>query len=241
MGGYSMDLQLGSIAALPWEALLRFTGILYMAVALHVMVMALFSFVFGLRVKEISIGTLIPLIRARIANVGLSLKAVPTGGYVQYHEPDPIQAPPVIQRDHGRYFRQLSPAARIAISLSGCLALLLIAFAMIGDEAFNVGFAVWAQFLLGAFGPFSTAQTYLADLSDFIQTAPAQLLIAVVFAKVAALNLLPVGALNGGIFLQVFLEEYFSEAAVERYFQLSLLVLLPLWLSWLVAIFYFLF
>lgn len=238
-----MDLQIAGISVWPWEGLIRFVAVLYSATAIHVAGMALIGLGFGARIKEISIGALIPVIKTRIADLELSLKAFPFSGYVQFREaglaPQPTKL--AIGSSGDRYFTQLPAFDKIAIALSGCTVLILIAFILIGDQAFTTGLAVWSELLLGAFAPFSTAQSYLMEISDFIQIAPTELLTATVFAKVATYNLLPIGLLNGGMFLQVFIEKYASEAALNAYFYISFMLIAMLMLSWLVALIYFLF
>lgn len=246
-----MDLLLENIAGLAWGAFFRLVAVLYAAIVLHTLVTALLSWIFRVNIEEISIGALLPVFKMKIGTTILSLKAMPISGFVRYTEPEAAQATPIIQRDQSRYFKQLPTVLIIIIAIAGSLALLQTAIILIGKSAILSGFAVWGQFIAGALGPFSVAQTYLADLSSFIQSAPLETLIAVVFAKYGAINLLPLGGVNGGAIFSVFLRSLialfvplgslFSGRAVNLYLQLSMILLLLLFLSWSVALFYFLF
>ena len=246
-----MDLLLENVAGWAWGAFFRLVVILYAAIILHMLITALLSWIFRVKIEEISIGSLLPVIKIKIGTTKLSLKAIPIGSFIQYTDPEAPKTTPIIQRDHSRYFKELPTVLTMIIVVAGCLVLLQIAITVLGKHALLTGFAVWGQFIAGALGPFSVAQTYLADLSSFIQTAPLETLIAVVFAKYGALNLLPLGGLNGGvvfsalsrILLSLFvpLGSLFSERIANLYLQLSLILLLLLFLSWSVAWFYFLF
>ena len=236
-----MDMQAGSIADLPWTALLGFAGILYLAGIIHVTVMALAAFGFRTRIEEISFGLFTPIVSKRFANTQLSVRAFPFAGYVRMRQLAEQKKPFLHQDDGKQYFDQLPSTAKIIITISGCTALLGISLILMGEQAFSAGFSIWVQFLFGALGPFSTAQTHLGNLLDFIQATTVISMIAVVFAKHAAMNLLPVGVQNGGILLRILLEKSCSQTVVERYLQVSTIVILLIWLSWLVAIFYFFF
>ncbi|GGC64358.1 site-2 protease family protein [Undibacterium terreum] len=83
------------------------------------------------------------------------------------------------------------------ITLSGCLALLILAFAMLGPDAADVFIHAFSVLAMATLSPFSTAQTLLHSAADFILHAPFFNMLSIGAAILAAINLLPLLGTNG--------------------------------------------
>lgn len=84
------------------------------------------------------------------------------------------------------------------VTLSGCALLLGLAIALQGRAAVDAFMALPAQLLAGAVSPFGDAQAVLREADHAVRSSSLAVLLALMAAKVAALNLLPLPMLNGG-------------------------------------------
>ncbi len=162
-----------------------------LCVALHVAAIAWMARYLGITVREVSIGVGPTLVRGK----GFRLGLIPISGYVclrSIHEED-VPADEVRSTLEGG-----SVGKQITVALFGCLLLLVLACALAGSQALTAFLNLPAQVVTGAVSPFGTAQKLLFDSGTFLRDAPATLIFGVIAAKFAALNLLPLPALNGG-------------------------------------------
>jgi membrane-associated protease RseP (regulator of RpoE activity) len=123
------------------------------------------------------------------------IKALPLSGYVKFKELDDLPLDPADTRNA---FDTQTPGVQLLIAASGCIALLLIALAaaqFAGLRAFAAGFV---QIIAGALAPMGHAQTLLAQAWQAVAGLPFLMVLGLVAAKLAAFNLLPLPALNGG-------------------------------------------
>ncbi len=195
--------------------------------------MALSGLLFRCKINEISIGYGKILFRIPFLGFPIKIKVLPIGGFVQFACSETQENP----LKSGEFlFEQLSLLVRLVIILSGCLFLLVIAYFIGGGEALYSGFLIWDQYFQGALSPLHDAQTLITQIASFVQSTEALVLLAFICAKFAALNLMPLGVLNGGAFIGVLLDATGNRKFGE-YFQIStLIVLLLASCSWLVAL-----
>ena len=160
-------------------------------VAIHLLTIAATAHVVGVRVRAVSLG--MGPVLARFGR--FQLRAVPLGGHVTLLdsrvEPVPKEAMP--QAFDGR-----STAEQVAIALSGCAALVAVAWGLLWTAGLEAVGAGVVQILRGALSPFGQGQGLVADVVHFARAAPATVVFGCTAAKLAALNLLPLPALNGG-------------------------------------------
>jgi membrane-associated protease RseP (regulator of RpoE activity) len=160
-------------------------------VAIHLLTIAATAHVVGVRVRAVSLG--VGPVLARFGR--FQLRAVPLGGHVALLdsriEPVPKEAMP--QAFDGR-----STAEQVAIALSGCAALVAVAWGLLWTAGLEAVGAGVVQILRGAVSPFGHGQGLVADVVHFARTASATVVFGCTAAKLAALNLLPLPALNGG-------------------------------------------
>jgi membrane-associated protease RseP (regulator of RpoE activity) len=171
---------------------------------MHTLAMLPTGLCFGATVEECALFVGPRLCRFRIAGVLFKIRWLPIGGYVKFYDPtnesdttapDPGATPP-------RSFSSLHPVVRAAIILSGCTTLLLVAALCLGPaEAWPVFLRGFVQFPTAAVAPFSTGKELVARLADVAALLPFGTALGLFCAKVAALNLFPLPALNGGAFL----------------------------------------
>ena len=202
---------------------------LALCVFVHVSVMALAARLAGVAVREVSYGC-----GPRVLSIArVSIRLLPLGGAVLMKDTRNEDVTPV---EAGDAFDTQSLPARLGITLSGCAGLLglaLLAGATANIDAFIAGFR---QFFAGAFSPMNEAQQLLSTGVAFAQTQPFVSVCGLVAAKMAALNLLPFPALNGGQAIGMLLQGLgFRARWAERFVSPLLMVLLLLAASWLLA------
>lgn len=167
-----------------------------LCVVVHLAAIAWLARYLGITVREVSIGLGPTLVRGK----GFRLGLFPVGGYVRLrsiHEED-VPVDEVRSTLEGA-----SVIKQFAVALFGCLVLLVLACVLAGSHALAAFLNMPTQIVAGAIPPFETAQKLLIETSTFLRDAPATLILGVVAAKFAALNLLPLPALNGGAALGV--------------------------------------
>ncbi len=166
---------------------------------------------------------------------GYCLKAIPLGGSIKVlHTEIDI----VTESESHTAIDQRSTTEQLAVTLSGCISLLLLAVALNGMDVLDAFIKFPSQILAGAASPTDIAQTLLQSTAFALQDPVFSDTLALVAAKFAALNLLPLPLINGGAAIallakRVGLSHWWPEAATH----LLLLVWLGLLSSWFVAIF----
>ncbi len=162
-----------------------------LCVLLHMFVIALCGAAFGVTVREISLG-----LGPTAFRIGLfTFRALPFGGAVRFKDSreEVLDASEMHGALDGRAL-----LVQIVIGLSGCMALLALAVVALqaeGVQAFLNGFV---EIVTGALSPMGNAQALLAQAQQRLAGAPFVAVLGLVAAKLAAFNLLPLPAANGG-------------------------------------------
>lgn len=211
--------------------LVAFWIVCAIAVAVHVMAMALASRLAGLRIGLISIG-IGPKISFPVGQtVNFAIGPLPIAGVVQFTNDG---------SGLDKTFAGLDPWQRIAVSAAGIVALMAVSFTGLGGLAIDAALSFWPQFLgifLDLFG--KSAQRF-TEISVIFSDAPFLLGLPLVCAKLAAFNLAPFAGSNGMMMLESFLEamrgEPVPEDAKQSYYQISLLVIFISLAFWLVGL-----
>lgn len=198
--------------------------------AIHLCAIAAAAGLCGVPIREISFGVGPTVYRRGMLRIGL----IPCGGYVRLLDTTQEFVP---EHEWPRALDQQPLAKRLFISLAGCLSLALLSLAIAGAAAWEAMTAAPAQFFTGAFSPLRQAQSLLAAAHAFVASAGFLPVLAVVAAKFAAFNALPLPALNGGDVVAAIARR----AGLGRWWppQVTvalLLAMLGAGLSWLVAL-----
>ncbi len=164
---------------------------IFLSTSAHIAATAWSARLLGIPVQEVSIGLGPTLVRVDAFRLGL----FPIGGYVSLRSLQKEDLPSDVARST---VEGESLIDQIAVASFGCLLLLIIAFVLTGSQAFTAFLSMPAQVLTGAISPFGTAQNLLDTAITFLRDAPATSVIGEVAARIAALNLLPFPASNGG-------------------------------------------
>ncbi|MBU6952240.1 site-2 protease family protein [Hahella sp. HN01] len=199
---------------MPPEIALLLAVLLYMP--LHLTLMAVCARAFGVKVREISIGSGPLLLQTGI----VSIRAILLTGYVKLKdtreergEGDDVKPAPDAYDCQPTWIRAVIP-------LSGCFFVLAFALGVYEDGWRSFG-AAFAQIFLGAFSPLSVAQEYLREGAVFAANNNFILLFALVATKLSACNLLPLPHMNGGQALMALRQPRQTEAQ-------------PKWILWLI-------
>jgi len=162
-----------------------------LCVLLHMFVIALCGAAFGVTVREISLG-----LGPKAFSIGnFTFRAFPFGGSVRFKD---SREEELDADDMRGALDDRSLLVQIVIGLSGCLALLALAIVALqaeGVQAFLNGFV---EIVMGAVSPMDKAQALLAQAQQRLTAAPFVTVLGLVAAKLAAFNLLPLPAANGG-------------------------------------------
>jgi membrane-associated protease RseP (regulator of RpoE activity) len=171
--------------------LLTFLAAFMVVVVLHVGTIALAAGWVGVHVRRVAIGIGPALFQAGRFRLG----PLPIGGYVNLRS---TRDEEVAAHDLHTALDQRSVPEQVFIVLSGCLALLLVAFAALGPDALPAALNAPGQFFAGLVSPQGEAQQILREAVATVQATPFVALLGLTAAKCAALNLLPLPILNGG-------------------------------------------
>lgn len=158
---------------------------------LHVGLLALLAMYLGVSVRSVTCG-IGPTIYARGR---LQIKALPISGHVTVKDSrsESLSASECANAfDHQPVWKQ------VVIPLAGGFSLLLVSVPVLGIQGLTSFGRAFGQVFEGAFAPFTTAQGYLQAGILFTENHAFPVVLALVASKVAALNLLPFGAFNGG-------------------------------------------
>jgi hypothetical protein len=212
----------------------------------------------GVAVREVSLGYGPALWRWG----RFTLKSLPFGGFVKFKESGDAQAAspqwetaPELAGAASRSGEPAMPsdalaqaethdalddqglAVQLAIGASGCVALLLIAYACLQGEGMRAVGNGLVQLILGGLSPLDKGQVLLAQARQALAGLPFVAVLGLVAAKFAAFNLLPLPGANGGFLVAVLARQ----AGVARLWpasltQLLFLVYFALIASWLCAL-----
>ena len=170
---------------------------------------------------------------ALITTPGFVLRLLPLSAFVRMRDTRDGDSP-----DTGNTYDRQPRAARVLIMLAGPLALLLTAVAMRGADGWRSFKHAFDQIFMGAFSPHDLGPRLVNGLLDLNEQQGWWVAVAAVLAKVAAFNCLPFPTCGGGAALVELLRPADIPGVKSHILlqKLSLFFLLPLLLSWLVAI-----
>ena len=195
----------------------------FLAMQIHVLTMAVVGTVLGAKITDYGFAFGPVLFQFKIGDINFKFNAIPLGGYVKFTDD----------------FERLAVWKQIVTALSGCIVLLSTACLMLGITdglgKFGRGFG---QILWGAVLPLSVGKDLVSALADFGRHCSFTACLGLLAAKLAALNLLPFGTLNGGAVLSVLFKAAMPGAQnlIEKYQLITLTVYLLMTLSWLIAL-----
>lgn len=158
---------------------------------MHMFVIALCGVAFGVTVRELSLG-----LGPKAFSIGrLTFRALPFGGSVRFKDSreEALDASDMHGALDGR-----SLLVQIVIGLSGCLVLLALAIVVLQAEGVQAFLSGFVEIVTGALSPMDKAQALLAHAHQRLAGAPFLVVLGLVAAKLAAFNLLPLPAANGG-------------------------------------------
>lgn len=203
-----------------------------LSIFVHISTMALFGYLYGIKINEISFGVGLRLIRFK----QVCIKLLPLGGYVRFAD---SRSPDAKGIDTRQLFNFRPAYMRAAIAISGCLFMLLISAVLAGSQAFDALVSTYVQFFSGALSPLNTGKAYIHEIAAFIDSQGFVSIYAITQVKIAALNLLPLPMLNGGQAILVFFDkaEQPPGKLMNGLMQASMFVYMGLIVSWLAALF----
>jgi membrane-associated protease RseP (regulator of RpoE activity) len=144
--------------------------------------------------------------------------------------------------DRADAFNHQATWKQVLVPLAGNGCLVLFAMGALGLEGWASFVRGFAQVFEGAVSPLGVAQHYLESLSIFCRERPFIAILALVAAKLAALNLLPFGPFDGGQVLTTLARFGRPEMkAEESIWRFGIFLTLALFLAWLIAIGWFVF
>lgn len=162
-----------------------------LTVLAHIATIAIAGRAVGVRLLQVSYGAGPTLFQAP----GFRLGALPISGSVRFSHSVQDQVP---EADWRLALDRRSLLVQWGVMLSGCALVLGLAVALHGRMALEAFLALPAQLLAGAVSPLGEAQVLLARAADALRSSPFPVVLALVMAKFAAFNLLPLPPLNGG-------------------------------------------
>lgn len=209
--------------------MLALIAALFLCLLLHFSVLALVGTSLGVTLRELSYG-FGPVIASRGR---VQFKAFPLGGAVRFKD---TKAEDLESWERDGTFDGQPMLVQLVVMLSGCIALLSVAFAITPSEAFTAFKDGFGQVVSGAFSPLTRAQQLLAEANAAISRLSFLSLLALVAVKMAAFNLLPLPPLNGGALIALIANKM-GAAAIWRpsYTQALQFAYIALAFSWLLA------
>lgn len=198
---------------------LQFIAAIALLSAIHITVMALIGRSLGIAIREFSFGMGPALLSIDV----LRLRALPLGGSVEFID-----------------FDSQPRAVRVLLPLSGAASLLAVAVTL-HPSAWSSTSHGFAQIVLGALAPTSHAQQLIGGATHVAMRGFGPLL-GMLAAKLAAFNLLPFPAMNGGGALLALLDPKPRDMTrwKEKLMQWSAWLTVALALMWVGAICIFL-
>ena len=206
-----------------------------LAIVMHLLIIAKTGELMGAPVKKLKIGFMLRLFHFYLGRRLIEFRLLPIAGNVIFDGPE---------KESDRFYQPNSvdvlPAARrIIIAASGCLGLVLASLLLSGSSGLHAFFIGFIQIIKGALSPFNTAHTYLNSFYQYSQVHSFSAIFAIVAAKVAAINLLPMPGSNGWSILMFALRgNKVMPTKFERSCDTGVLISLLIYIGWLVAIGY---
>jgi membrane-associated protease RseP (regulator of RpoE activity) len=211
---------------------------IWILAAIHVTAITAAGFVSGVSIRQISFGVGPRLLQFRKCVV----RAFPFAGWVKFKDAlaDECVDTSAARTSHDAYNHQLR-IVQAAIPLAGPASLVAVALVLGYERSLSEVLTGFRQIFAGSLQPLSVAQAYISATQSFAANGGFGVLTAVLAAKLAAFNLVPLPMLNGGQALLALLRKPGDEPAA---WETSLLkwAMLPwcaLLLCWLVAFVYY--
>ncbi len=195
----------------------------FVVMQIHLLTMAVVGSVLGAKIIDYGITVGPTLFQFKIGRINVKFNAIPLGGYVKFTDD----------------FENLSVWKQIVSALSGCCVLFLIACLSLGvDDGLGKFGRGFSQILSGAVFPFSAGKDLVSALTDFGRHNSFAACLGLFAGKFAALNLLPLGTLNGGAVLIAAFKAVTPNAqnVIDKYQIISLVIYLLIGLGWLIAL-----
>jgi membrane-associated protease RseP (regulator of RpoE activity) len=217
---------------------LKFIAAIALLAALHVSVMAVLGRLLGIAVRQVSLGFGPVLFSFGI----LQLRALPFGGSVTFKDTRSEDTTDEAPAEHGRVddaFDHQPRAVQVLLPLAGAASLAVVALLLHpGSALASIGHG-FAQIVAGGVSPLGTAQGLIEGARAFATQQGFLPLLGMPAAKLAALNLLPLPAMNGGQALLALMKRDLHEDSspwLQRLTEWGLWLCVALALSWAVAI-----
>ena len=202
----------------------------YIVSMLHVLFIALCARLHGVPIKLISLG-----IGPTLATRGRVRLALVPGGFVRLK--DTRSDSGLDPRDHPDAYDQQPRLVQVSLALGAPLLLLALCLVVLGETATHAFLRAFEQMFKGALSPLGVAQSYLVDFERFASSNAFVSVVALIGAKAAAYNLLPLPTLNGGDALLALCRPASRVGRLEERARIaSAWLLLALMLSWLLAL-----
>ncbi len=224
------------------DALTAFTTLTLVSI-LHTLLGALIAWQSGTRVLEIALGTGPTLSAIKPRGIRCSLRLIPFGGSVTMHDTN-AQAEQGKVSDTGMAdaFNHRPLWIRLIISLGPSLVLLGLGILILGPPGLDAFVTGFAQIIRGALSPLVTANLLIQNFVDFMNARGYLTAVGLAAAKFAALSLIPLPGSNAGMALIMLMrgKRTTPVRAEELFISIFMLPMLALWLSWAIALVYYL-
>lgn len=161
------------------------------AIFLHLVFGALTIAWCGVKITEICYGT-----GPKLVSFGkITIRLIPISGYARMLDSRENN----LEEHELQFAYNLKPSfVRAFILVSGSISLILIAELLIGKQAFDYFTNAFGQITRFILSPTQDAQVYIQKILDFTETSSIITIFSITLTKIAAINLLPIPALNGG-------------------------------------------
>jgi hypothetical protein len=168
----------------------------------------------------------------------VSVKMVPGGGFVRMYDSSEGNSPPVPRT--GTAYNELPRLSRVAAVLAGSTALVAFAVALRGSAGWHSVRSGFTQILHGTFAPATEGAGLVTQLATTQQTRGTLTLFAIICAKFAAYNLLPLPPISGGQALVILLRPrgHFGDLLESKLQVVGVWLICALMVSWLAAIYF---
>ncbi|MDP9993778.1 membrane-associated protease RseP (regulator of RpoE activity) [Variovorax boronicumulans] len=217
---------------------LKFIAAIALLAALHIAVMAVLGRWLGIAVRQVSLGFGPVLFSFGI----FQLRALPFGGSVTFKDTRSEDTTDEAPAEHGRVddaFDHQPRAVQVLLPLAGAASLAVVALLLHpGSALAGIGHG-FAQIVAGGVSPLGTAQELIEGARAFATQQGFLPLLGMLAAKLAALNLLPLPAMNGGQALLALMKRDLHEDSspwLQRLTEWGLWLCVALALSWAVGI-----
>jgi membrane-associated protease RseP (regulator of RpoE activity) len=218
---------------------LKFIAAIVLLAALHIAVMAALGRCLGIAVRRVSLGFGPVLLSLGV----FELRLLPIAGSVAFKDTRTEEVSDDLPAGYfDDAFNHKPRAIQVLLPLAGAASLAGVALLLHPSSALaSIGHG-FVQIVAAGLSPLGTAQRLIEGARAFAAQQGFVPLVGMVAAKLAALNLLPLPAMNGGQALLALLKRDLREDTspwLQRLIEWGLWLWVALALSWLVAIGYF--